>query len=58
MMSTAVTNTLMGLSIQPGRFTHVVDRVESSTEGSGVPGGGPERTEDTGQQHPLRHGRR
>ena len=32
-------------------FTHVVDRVESSTEGSGVPGGGPDRTEDTGQQH-------
>ena len=32
-------------------FTHVVDRVESSAEGSGVPGGGPERTEDTGQQH-------
>ena len=32
-------------------FTHVVDRVESSAEGSGVPGGGPERTEDTGCQH-------
>ena len=35
-------------------FTHVVDRVESSAEGSGVPGGGPDRTEDTGQQHQAR----
>ena len=46
-----VTKTFSGLRIQPGAaFTHAAeDRGESSVEeGSGVPGGGPDRTEDTG----------
>ena len=35
-------------------FTHTVNAVESSTEGPGVPGGRPQRTQNTGQQNQTR----